>query len=166
MKDKYGKAKRFVTRSGTGLSEIKLEDAIKKDEKKRRSFTGWRGGVLAAATSAGLVLLVNLVFTIWAATKSKSGVNIGVIWEAPCQTIHTANLWIHIVLNILGTVLLGSSNYTMQCLSSPTRNEVDVAHSVGSYLDIGLPSFRNLKGWRKKSLFGLLIVSTLPLHFL
>lgn len=165
MKDKYGQAKRFITRSGTGLPEIQIGDPIVVDNKKR-SFNGWRGGVLAAVTSAGVVLLVNICFTIWAAITSKSGTNIGIIWEAPCETIHTADLWIHIVVNILGTVLLGSSNYTMQCLSSPTRGEVDEAHSVGSYLDIGLPSFKNLRGWRKKSLFGLLVTSTIPLHFL
>lgn len=117
-------------------------------------------------TSAGAVLLINIAFTVWAAIRSKSGINIGIFWEAPCETIHTADLWIHIIVNILGTVLLGSSNYTMQCLSSPTRKEVDEAHSVGSYCDIGLPSFRNLRGWKKKSLFALLVASTLPLHFL
>jgi hypothetical protein len=166
VKDKFGKAQRFITRSGTGLAELPYEDAIKERENERRRFSGWRGGVLAAVLSAGTVLLVNFVFTIWAAIKSQSGLDIGVIWEGDCSTIQTADLWIHILVNILGTVLLGSSNYTMQCLSSPTRREVDAAHAVGKYVDIGLPSFRNLKGWKKKILFGLLVASTIPLHFL
>jgi hypothetical protein len=165
FKDKYAQTKRFITRSGTGLPEIDYEANITGENSHRR-FSGWRGGVLMAVASAGIVLLINVVFTIWAAVKSKSGTAIGTIWEAPCDTIHTADLWIHIVLNILGTVLLGSSNYTMQCLSSPTRSEVDAAHTIGKFVDIGLPSFRNLKGWKKKTLFGLLIASTLPLHFL
>lgn len=166
VKSKFGKAQKFVTRSGTGLSELPLDATLKEQEGKRRRFSGWRGGVLAAVASAGSVLLVNFVFTIWAANKSQSGLNIGVIWEGECSTIQTADLWIHILVNILGTVLLGSSNYTMQCLSSPTRREVDAAHAVGKYVDIGIPSFRNLRGWRKKTLFGLLVVSTVPLHFL
>ncbi len=59
----------------------------------------------------------------------------------------------------------GASNYTMQCLCSPTRSEVDFAHSQGRYLDIGLPSIKNLNGLRKKIMFAFLILSTLPLHF-
>lgn len=166
VKDKYGKTKRWITRSGTGLTEARDESASADSNFLRKRFNGWRGGVLASVVSAGSVLLVNLVFTIWAAAKSQSGINIGVIWEENCSTVRQADLWIHIVVNILGTVLLGSSNYTMQCLSSPTRRDVDIAHSKGQYLDIGLPSFRNLKGWRKKCLFGLLVASTIPLHFL
>lgn len=66
----------------------------------------------------------------------------------------------------MGTILLGASNYTMQCLSSPTRAEVDAAHSKGKYLDIGLPSLRNLRGWKRIVPYTFLVLSTLPLHFL
>ena len=74
--------------------------------------------------------------------------------------------WVHIGINVMGTLLLGASNYTMQCLSAPTRKEVDAAHANGRYLDIGLPSLKNLNGWKKKLVFFLLIMSSLPLHFL
>jgi len=119
-----------------------------------------------AVVSAGSVLLVNVCFTIWAAIKSKTGLGIGTIYEDDCDKIKTAGLWIHIAINIMGTLLLGSSNYTMQCLSSPTRKEADTAHAAGSFVDIGIPSLRNLHGWAKKSLFAVLIISTIPLHFL
>jgi hypothetical protein len=121
---------------------------------------------MAAMVSAGSIFLINLVFTIWAVLVSGSGTNIGIIYTGDCEDMHTIGLWIHSVINVLGTILLGSSNYTMQCLSSPTRKEVDTAHAIGKYLDIGLPSPRNLKGWKKKLMFGLLVISTLPLHFL
>lgn len=166
VREKYGMAKRFITRSGTGSSELPYEAAIKDHGDERSRFSGWRGGVLASLISVGSVLLVNLIFTIWAAAKSGSGINIGIIWEADCSTIKTANMWIHILVNLLGTVLLGSSNYTMQCLASPTRTEIDAAHSMGNFLDIGIPSFRNIKGWKKTILFALLVASTIPLHFL
>jgi hypothetical protein len=81
-------------------------------------------------------------------------------------TVSRADSALHIAINIMGTLLLGASNYTMQCISSPTRGEIDKAHSKGRYLDIGLPSLRNLEGWRKKILFWLLVGSTMPLHFL
>lgn len=133
---------------------------------EHRKFSGWRGGCLAAAVSASIVLLINLIFTIWAASTSKNGTHVGTIYEGECGTVRNADSWLHIAINAMGTILLGASNYTMQCLSSPTRSEVDVAHSKGQYLDIGLPSLKNLNGRRKKVLFAFLVVSTMPLHFL
>ncbi len=90
----------------------------------------------------------------------------GTIYEGGCSTVRHADSWLHIAINAMGTLLLGASNYTMQCLSSRTRSEVDFAHSMGRCLDIGLPSIKNLSGWRKKIMFAFLVLSTLPLHFL
>jgi hypothetical protein len=109
-------------------------------------ISGWRGGVFVAATSASLILLINLIFTIWASATSKSGLRIATIYQGECGTVRHADSWLHIAINAMGTLLLGASNYTMQCLSSPTRSEVDFAHSNGQYLDIGLPSIKNLNG--------------------
>jgi hypothetical protein len=41
-------------------------------------------------------------------------------------------------------VLLAGANYAFQLLSSPTRDEVNKAHEKKKWLDIGVPSFRNL----------------------
>ena len=165
VKENLGKFRRYITRSGSAIS---YEDTnlLFSAERKFRKYSGWRGGAFAASIAAGVVLLLNIVFTIWAGAKSKSGTSIGTIYEGQCDTVRRADAWLHIVINVLGTTLLGASNYTMQCLSSPTRKEVDEAHSRGNYLDIGLPSLRNLNGWKKKTLFGLIVTSTLPLHFL
>ena len=56
----------------------------------------------------------------------------------------------------------------MQCLSSPTRNEIDKAHSQGIWLDIGVPSFRNLRRLStiRTVLWWLLAISSVPLHLL
>lgn len=76
--------------------------------------------------------------------------------------------WLHLAINVLGTILLGASNYCMQCLSFPTRDEVNKAHSRGAWLDIGVPSVRNLRQISSKrlALWWLLAVSSIPLHFL
>jgi len=87
------------------------------------------------------------------------------MYEGECGTVRKVDSWLHIAINAMGTILLGASNYTMQCSSSPTLSEVDVANSKGQYLDIGLPSLKNLTR-RKIVLFTFLIVSTMPLHFL
>ena len=78
------------------------------------------------------------------------------------------SLWLHLAINVLSTLLLGASNYCMQCLTSPTREEVDRAHSRHIWLDIGIPSVRNLRrvSWYKIILWWLLAISGIPLHLL
>ena len=56
----------------------------------------------------------------------------------------------------------------MQCLVAPSRKEVDIAHSKGIGLDIGVPSVRNLRHISRCRVFLWLALglSTLPLHLL
>jgi hypothetical protein len=55
-----------------------------------------------------------------------------------------------------------------QCLSAPTRLELDRAHQKGESLDVGILSLRNLSRIprRKLILWGCLAASSLPLHLL
>ncbi|KAL6712992.1 hypothetical protein ACLMJK_009388 [Lecanora helva] len=131
-------------------------------------MNGYHFGVLCCAWTSGLVLLLNITATIWAATTWSTEGGIGTLQKGNCK--HSSNLgfWIHLMINILSTALLGASNYTMQCLASPTRSEIDKAHQRGSSVDIGLPSVRNF--WsiarHRKVLWGLLALTTVPLHLL
>ena len=56
----------------------------------------------------------------------------------------------------------------MQILSAPTRKEIDKAHARKKWLDIGVPSVRNLKNvaTKKVVMWCLLGLSSLPLHLL
>ncbi|KAK5135355.1 hypothetical protein LTR08_005297 [Meristemomyces frigidus] len=56
----------------------------------------------------------------------------------------------------------------MQCLCSPTRREVDKAHAKGDWMDIGVASVRNIYkiNWRRSLLWGLLALSSVPIHLL
>ncbi|KAH7348829.1 hypothetical protein BKA65DRAFT_501524 [Rhexocercosporidium sp. MPI-PUGE-AT-0058] len=166
VKNGFHRFLRFLLRSGTYASHISYEQAHENTPGIPAKYSGWRGGIFLGATSAGTIFVINLIFTIWAGAKSKSGMRIGTLYTGDCGTVHKADAWVHIAINAMGTLLLGASNYTMQCLASPTRSEVDAAHAMGKYMDVGLPSFRNLHGWKKKILFTLLVLSTLPLHFL
>lgn len=78
------------------------------------------------------------------------------------------SFWLHFAINVLSTLLLGASNYTMQCLTSPTREEIDRAHSRHVWLDIGIPSVRNLRNVARYriNLWWLLAVFGVPLHLL
>lgn len=132
----------------------------------RDLYQGWRFGAFLGFLTCLLVLILNLTLTIWASIRSKH--NNGHIYQGSCAATKRYNVSLHIIINILSTLLLGASNYSMQCLSAPTRNVVDQAHQEGKWLDVGVQSLRNLKwskNW-KKAIWALLALSSLPLHLL
>lgn len=137
--------------------------------RKSQYLHGWRMGITLSVATAITVFLINLILTIWAYSRYglKRG-GIGTIQEGSCETTRRLSLWLHLVINVLSTLLLSASNYTMQCLVSPTREEVDRAHSQNRWLDIGVPSIRNLTriSFHRRVLWWLLVISGVPLHLL
>jgi hypothetical protein len=131
-------------------------------------FTGWRFGVLNFAVCASVVFAMNFVAMVsgFAATSGSRGV----FFDGDCDHTERMNTVLHLGINILSTILLAGSNYTMQCLSAPTRSEIDAAHShkPGLYLDVGVPGIRNLRyiSRRRLILWVALGLSSLPLHLL
>ena len=125
-------------------------------------------GVTLCAIVSVLVLITNLTLTIWASSKYGLREGVGTIHQGSCKKTRSLSLWLHIVINLLSTTLLGASNYTMQCLTSPTRDEIDKAHARHEWLDIGVPSLRNLRriSWDRIGLWWLLALSSIPLHLL
>ena len=133
-------------------------------------YTGWHTGVLACATSVVVVLLINVSLTIYAATnpKYKMERGIGTLYSGSCNKSRTIGQWLHLGINALSTLLLSGSNYTQQCLAAPTRSEIDAAHEKRRWMDIGVPSIRNLfrvKG--ERALLWIAIgITSIPLHLL
>ncbi|KAK3688634.1 hypothetical protein B0T22DRAFT_512276 [Podospora appendiculata] len=91
-----------------------------------------------------------------------------VLFEGSCKTTKKLNTMLHLLINIISSLLLSASNYGMQCLSAPTRKEVDQVHAKGGWVDIGVPIIRNLASISRKRvlLWCFLGVSSIPLHFL
>ncbi|KAF5623265.1 uncharacterized protein FTJAE_10650 [Fusarium tjaetaba] len=89
-----------------------------------------------------------------------------VLYKGNCDTTAKANLWIHLLINIVSTGILASSNFFMQGLVAPTRAEVDAAHRSGHWLEIGVQSLKNFRflGWRKILFWSLFSMSSVPLH--
>lgn len=110
---------------------------------------------------------MNLAVAIWAYFKSGKQSN-GHVYEGACDDVNMASIGIHLLINVLSTLLLGGSQYIMQCLCAPTRREINLAHSKGVWLDIGQPSLRNLRFIRRWKLvvWVALVLSSLPLHLL
>lgn len=158
-----------------GASESTFAPSITATERNRGckkagrfNFNGWRAGVKICASTAATVLIANVGLTIWASTKNGLVDGLATIHEGSCQEAKDLSLWLHLLINVLSTILLAASNYCMQILSSPTREEVDQAHASQIWLDIGVPSVRNLRhiAGRRIFLWWLLAFSGIPLHLL
>jgi hypothetical protein len=135
--------------------------------KKRYRFKSWKIGVTTAAAMTTTVLLVNLL-TVWASVKFGLEGDIGTAYGGACGTVSAWSFWLHILINGLSSILLSASNYTMQCVTAPTRRECDHAHARGDWLDVGIPSVRNLSriSWQRKIMWALLALSSTPIHLL
>jgi hypothetical protein len=108
-------------------------------------------GIRIASGAILGVLLTNIVLTLVALFASLYHRYESTLIDGSCSGTKTAGTWLHLVINILSSILLSASSYTMQCLSSMTRKEVDNAHTKGDYLDIGIPSIHNLTRVDRKS---------------
>ncbi|KAF1961574.1 hypothetical protein CC80DRAFT_391766, partial [Byssothecium circinans] len=95
---------------------------------------------------------------------------LGTLLEGSCTRIDWANKIAHGVINILSTLLLSLSNYCMQLLASPTRLDIDVAHRRHQWVEVGIPSWRNV--WKghisvSRIIFWILLaITSVPLHLL
>ena len=128
----------------------------------------WKKSLVLFAVASGSVFVCNTSFMIWAIASRRVRDGRGTMFEASCSRVRNTNLFIHLLINILSTLLLGASNYSMQCLSAPSRPELGKAHSEGKYLEIGIPSPHNIFSRylpkRRKICWWILALSSLPLH--
>ncbi|EKJ77883.1 hypothetical protein FPSE_01976 [Fusarium pseudograminearum CS3096] len=138
-----------------------------------KKMDDWKVTLISGSCACTAVFVVNLCFTIWSSVSLKdiedsTGTSRRIMYEGSCSTTRNMSLVIHLIINVFGSVLLSASNYGMQCLSTPTRADVDRAHAKGKWVDIGIPSFRNL--WKvslwRAVLWWLLVLSSVPLHLL
>lgn len=143
--------------------------STRKERILRKLHGGWRTGVAISALGAIIVLLINIILLIWIKSNhhpSQAGAVI--VFEGDCDKKTQISLWWHLAINVCSTLLLSASNNAMQCLTAPTRADIDKAHQKGRHLDIGIPSLRNLReaDGRRIALWSLLAVTSLPLHLL
>ncbi|OTA86765.1 hypothetical protein M434DRAFT_147619 [Hypoxylon sp. CO27-5] len=130
--------------------------------KKNWRRTGFLNVILVL--SCGIILLVFLIISLKNTGSSFSTSTI--IFEGDCESTSRLNLIFHLLLNILSTGILASSNYFMQVVSAPSREELDKAHRIFHSLDIGIPSFKNMQSIShfKRICWFALLSSSLPIH--
>lgn len=137
-------------------------------EVQPHNVAGWRTGAMLSALLASVSLLLNLGVAIWALKAYGLRSALVEVARGDCRNVQEINTLIHLGINAMSTALLSGSNYCMQCLSAPTRKDVDKAHAKGQWVDIGVPSVRNLRSISRKKVFlwWCLGLSSIPLHLM
>ena len=138
--------------------------------KKWRAFKTRRQVVLSACFVTAMIICITnftLAFIGWSRYQRTQD-RVVVLYHGDCNVVRRADTGLHVLINLLGTLLFAVSNMTMQLLAAPTRKEVDKAHSKASWVDIGVPSFRNLRQISRLncSIWCCLALSSIPIHFL
>ncbi|KAI0911442.1 hypothetical protein F4823DRAFT_585781 [Ustulina deusta] len=132
--------------------------------------TGWKQ---AATVNCILLFAISIVlvgFLIPTAVEARGIGNPVFFYEGPCKEngVSDINFFLHLLINILSTLVLASTNFFMQILNAPTRKEIDVAHLNGTWLEIGVSSARNIfKISKFKTCCWLgFLISSIPIHLL
>ena len=135
------------------------------DTPEPSKWSGWRLAIRVLLSFTSIVLVVNVSLLGWGLSKSGSATGIVKLYEGSCDSMRSRFPWMHLPINVCGTLLLASGNAAMQIILAPTRVEIDRAHPRKP-LDIGLMGTKNwpfLMRWRQ-IVWLLLAVSSLPLQ--
>lgn len=174
---------------GVVRHEVSCHSSTTVSRTKKCSWSGWRFGVAMSAALASLVsrtcptrlnvpaqkvdppqlLLMNVLFVAICSASYVFKGGIGTLFDGDCHYVESTAVWLHVAINILFSLLLGASNYTMQVLCSPTRSDIDSAHANGDWVDIGVPGIRNIRGKiarRRATMWWILGLSSVPIHLL
>ncbi|KAL5333717.1 hypothetical protein BJX70DRAFT_405924 [Aspergillus crustosus] len=145
--------------------DVQRPGSRKDRRSRRRRIGGWKRTLYFGAIWACTILTLNLVMVIWASTR-RLPEGSSVLYAGDCSRTKQISSGVHVLINIMSTGVLGASHFAMQCLSAPAREDVDRAHAEKRWLDIGVPSMRNLfriPRMRRWMWLGL-VASSVPLH--
>jgi hypothetical protein len=131
-------------------------------------FQGWRTGVSYGLIGTIFVCLLNTFVLIWANVSLDAEHGIAILLNGDCHRVGNISTGTHLAINALGSLLVAASNSCMQCLTAPTRPEVDWVHAKRKTLDVGVQSLRNLKHIDRRRLYTwmFLVPSSIALHLL
>jgi len=130
------------------------------------SQSGWRRAAVLNTIGIGIFALFLIVLLIYSSVKA-GGVNrVFIFFVGTCKSSKQTSIGLHLLLNILSTAVIASSNFFMQVLNSPTRKEADAAHQKGKHVEVGVPSIRNilLVAPSRNLLWAAFCLSSVPIH--
>lgn len=98
----------------------------------------WATGIRLSAYANAAVLLVNIVLTIVGASYGNQFSSVLVsMYQGNCAHTKRVASGLHIMINILGTILVATSSYCCQLLMAPARQDIDNAHAHRVWLPVG-----------------------------
>lgn len=132
----------------------------------RLPASGWRRTAVINSIVVSFFALILISLMIWVYASSDSRIDTWIFYLGDCSQGSRINVVLHLIINLISTLIIASSNFFMQILNAPTRKEVDTAHQQRSWLEIGVPSMRNvLHVSRLKTLCWILFnLSSIPIH--
>lgn len=158
----------YQTKAHVQTLEVEDESPLRKQTFRQRYFGGLKRTLSAFVVVAGAVLIVNITWLLHAHAKYGIVDGYGTIREGACDSVKQVNTWLHLLINVLSTLLLAGSNAFMAAYSSPTRQEINSAHFRRRWIHVGSMSFRNMRhiSKRKSLVVIVLALSSLPFHLL
>lgn len=131
--------------------------------------TGWKRGTTTSALIIFVIFIINVTVAAVCGAKLRGLGHdslIAPLVTGDCNSVKRSGIAIHLAINVVSTLLLGASNYCMQSISAPTREDVDAAHAKYAWVDIGIPSIRNLTWIKRRRLIVWLLLglTSVPLH--
>lgn len=132
----------------------------------RLPATGWRRAAVINSIIVGILATILTMISISAYAGTDRMLRTWTLFSGDCTTSTRINLFLHLVINVISTLTIASSNFFMQILNSPTRRDVDKAHAKNKWLEVGIPSFGNILHVSKyKTLAWVLFnLSSIPIH--
>lgn len=130
--------------------------------------SGWRRAAVINTITVGCLGLVLLGIIGISINRAGSLSKAWLFYRGSCDQANRINLLLHLLLNIVSTLIIASSNFFMQVLNAPTRKEVDRAHAKNRWLEIGVPSIGNIfhVSSFKTIAWVLFNLSSVPIHLL
>jgi len=126
-------------------------------------------GLLAGGVVVTLfVLVVNFALLTISERLPTTATGSRLLYSGDCHYASSRSTVAHLAINVLATLILSASNAAMQCLSAPTRSDIDRAHGRGEWLNIGVSSLYNLvySDWSRRVAWLCLLLTSVPLHLM
>lgn len=133
-------------------------------------LSGWRKAatVNTVVLACASIILLGLLLT--SSIHAGGIVTTFTFYRGTCNggTASRVNQGLHLIINAFATCILASSNFFMQVLNAPSRDEVDAAHTRGQSLHIGVPSWRNVTRVARSKTYAwaVLVLTSIPIHLL
>jgi hypothetical protein len=142
-------------------------DDTKKGAPTRLLF-GYQSFLFYRVIAVAITFVFNVAWLIWAKVQYGIVGNIGTIQRGDCDAIENLNTRLHVIINVLTTIVLAASTTFMILAYSPSRPEINAAHARHKRLSAGSIGFRNLKyiSREKMLIYVILVLSSVPLHLL